>query len=64
MLKEQDGKCAICQCKPSKTLHLDHNHSTGKVRALLCQLCNHAIGLLKEQPEVLKRAATYLERYA
>lgn len=42
MLLMQDGKCAICG--RAKTLHVDHDHSTGKIRGLLCATCNLAIG--------------------
>jgi len=67
MLLEQDGLCAICREEPSfrrQPLHIDHNHDTGKVRALLCGHCNQAIGKFREDPHVLRRAADYLERYA
>lgn len=43
MLAEQGGLCAICRCPPAdekKPLHIDHDHKTGKVRALLCSGCN------------------------
>jgi hypothetical protein len=56
----QNGLCAICFEKP-KRWHLDHCHSTGAVRGLLCQPCNHALGLFKDSPERIRRAASYLE---
>lgn len=43
----------------AKRLHVDHDHSTGKVRGLLCRKCNVAIGLLDSQ-KLLERAAFYL----
>jgi len=68
MWLEQDGKCAICQCamaprgRRKDAAAVDHNHATGKVRGLLCRGCNHGIGNLKDDPEVLKRAIQYLEQ--
>lgn len=42
LLKRQGGKCAICRARPrSKRLAVDHNHTTGEVRGLLCSRCNH-----------------------
>jgi hypothetical protein len=40
---------------------LDHSHITGKIRGWLCDNCNTAIGKLKESPEVLRRAADWVE---
>ena len=59
MNEAQEGKCAICD-SPESVLHVDHCHTTGKVRGLLCNDCNTAIGLLKESPEVLSRAISYV----
>ena len=68
MLLFQNGVCAICQ-KPEtamrngsfKDLAIDHNHSTGKVRGLLCSRCNMGIGYLMDNAENLRRAADYCE---
>lgn len=65
----QNGCCAIC-AKPETLvikgvvvgLAVDHCHETGKIRGLLCKGCNQAIGLMKEDPEVLRRAIAYLTR--
>jgi len=40
ILRNQGGKCGVCQRKPKKNLAVDHNHKTGKVRGLLCYFCN------------------------
>lgn len=67
MLESQNGVCAICLL-PERTkrqgtlkrLCVDHDHSTGEVRGLLCQRCNLAIGYLEDSPERLQRAVEYL----
>lgn len=66
LLEKQNGKCAICNltpevCNKGRYLCVDHNHQTGKVRGLLCNTCNRAIGLLKDNTEVLRRAAEYID---
>jgi hypothetical protein len=62
MREKQDGRCAICE-RPSGHLHVDHNHATGAVRALLCPRCNSAIGALNEDPALFAAAVKYLEDY-
>lgn len=44
-------------------LRVDHDHVTGKVRGLLCTPCNQAIGHLRDDPRLLRKAAAYLESY-
>lgn len=60
----QDGRCAICFCKPrTRRLAVDHDHGTGEVRGLLCTRCNHKIlGSAREDPVILRRAARYLDQ--
>lgn len=58
----RDNLCDIC-CSFSKVLHVDHNHSNGKVRGYLCGSCNRAIGLLKDSAAVCREASYYLERH-
>jgi hypothetical protein len=58
---QQSDRCAIC-ADPSPQ-HLDHDHQTGCVRALLCQRCNHALGLFRDEPRFLRAAADYVERH-
>ncbi|MFC5359558.1 endonuclease VII domain-containing protein [Azospirillum himalayense] len=62
MLVAQGGVCAICRLVPEGNLHVDHSHTTGCVRGLLCRKCNTAIGLLQDDPQILKEAAIYLTR--
>lgn len=64
LLASQDGGCAICgeaYCQDGRKLHVDHDHSTGEVRGLLCHRCNTAIGLLKDDPNVVTKAVAYLK---
>ncbi|MBO1267080.1 endonuclease VII domain-containing protein [Arthrobacter cavernae] len=56
----QGGKCAICSLIPPTPLHVDHDHETGKVRGLLCGSCNRAIGLLKDDTDLMRSAIAYL----
>lgn len=57
----QNNKCAICN--EEAKLHVDHNHNTGKVRELLCGNCNKAIGLLKEDINIIENVKKYLEKH-
>ena len=64
-LKAQDGVCAICGglCKSGKRLAVDHNHTTGKIRDLLCGNCNGGLGKFLDNPELLLKAADYLRKH-
>lgn len=71
MYVSQNGVCAICG-KPEteksrkgnvRSLHVDHNHDTGKVRGLLCGKCNRSIGVLGDSVQILRNAVKYLEHY-
>jgi len=60
----QNNKCAICpneRSKNGKRLAVDHCHESGKIRGLLCNECNTAIGLLREDIQLLKNCIEYLE---
>lgn len=67
LLEIQGGACAICKGPPVGNGELrgrysvEHNHSTGDIRGLLCSRCNTAIGLLGDDPERVRVAATYIE---
>lgn len=63
MFHRQSGQCAICGKSVDGVLHVDHDHKTGRVRGLLCFDCNSGIGKMKDDPAVLRRAATYLEEH-
>lgn len=65
MVKEQDHKCKICN-KPfqsTKDCCVDHDHSSGKVRGLLCPQCNFALGAFKDSISSLEKAICYLRPY-
>jgi hypothetical protein len=72
----QCGLCAICgnaetqraarpidELSAIRQLNVDHDHLTGKVRGLICSRCNTALGLLADDPALLRRAASYIEEY-
>ncbi len=67
MLEAQQYECAICRTKKpggmGDTFVVDHCHTTGKIRKLLCSKCNCAIGLLNENPSLFDAAKKYLEEY-
>jgi len=65
---KQNNKCSICKTELDQTdrktkSNLDHNHTTGKVRGILCHKCNTGIGLLNEDIEILASAIEYLNMY-
>jgi len=63
LLASQNGGCAICGDAPEAgtSLHIDHDHDTGAVRGLLCVRCNNALGQLKEDAQLVRAAAAYLD---
>ena len=63
LYEKQLGLCPICSLPLPEDYKacVDHNHKTNEVRGLLHQECNRAIGALKEDPNILRRAAVYLE---
>lgn len=72
LYNSQKGLCKICNrpCLPygtgtdgrkMETMHLDHDHATGKFRGLLCGSCNSGLGYFKDKPELLSSAIEYLK---
>lgn len=69
ILIAQDYKCAICGFDPRlfpgpskfRQLHVDHDHTNGRVRSLLCNGCNRALGLISENISTAKNIVAYLE---
>jgi hypothetical protein len=73
MYEDQGGKCAICRTdvdlyapedRKANVAHVDHCHTTGKIRALLCHQCNVGIGAFKEDAEVLQNAIQYIKDHS
>jgi Recombination endonuclease VII len=62
MIREQGNKCPICKIdfEVSRNIHVDHDHKTGKIRAILCSTCNQLLGLAHDNPNILILAAAYL----
>jgi len=65
MLEAQGGVCAICHglCDRGGALSVDHDHTSGAVRGLLCNGCNVGLGGFRDDPERLRAAILYLEKY-
>lgn len=62
MLARQNHACALCfRSEDVVSLGIDHSHQTGKVRGLLCRVCNAALGQFQDDPALLRRAAIYIE---
>ena len=61
LLTAQGGACAVCGGPPSRSsFDVDHCHTTGRVRGLLCSHCNKGLGLFADDPARLRAAAEYL----
>lgn len=66
MLKTQNGVCAICKGNdngPWGTLSVDHCHSTGNVRGLLCAKCNKGLGQFNDDTKLFNLAIEYIEKH-
>ena len=61
VLEKQNGVCAICGGVLTRKLSVDHDHSTGKFRGLLCTKCNLGLGCFNDDSSLLKRAMEYLD---
>jgi len=69
IFNKQNGKCMICQSdnngfyrKKPRAFAVDHCHTTGKIRGLLCSDCNTGIGFLKDNIDLLNNAIKYLNK--
>lgn len=64
LLLSQNNKCAICSedLESISKCFIDHNHENEIVRGILCPSCNTAIGLLKDSPEIINKAYSYVKR--
>ena len=74
LLEKQGHKCAICNSTDPKgrksgrgggvdVFYVDHNHKTGEVRGLLCNVCNRTIGYVNEDVELIKNMIEYVKRH-
>lgn len=64
MLARQGGKCALCGKSADdykRWLHVDHNHKTGRIRGLLCHVCNVILGVWFEDKERFTKTMEYLD---
>lgn len=68
LLISQQFRCAACRndltLLPNKQIHIDHDHSTHKIRGVLCVHCNLALGHMKDNPINIRKLASYIERHA
>lgn len=62
LYENQDFSCKICSrvLIGFKSIHVDHDHKTNRVRGLLCANCNTGIGLFKDSVDLLVRASEYI----
>lgn len=71
ILIQQNGKCAVCLKEETavskegkiKRLSVDHNHTTGIIRGLLCSGCNTGLGMLKEDIEIVESLILYIKKH-
>lgn len=63
-LAAQESRCAICKSEISgRNAHLDHSHTSGKVREFLCPKCNCGLGNFQDNALLLRSAGDYLDRH-
>jgi hypothetical protein len=60
--KLENAGCSVCG-NNSKTIHIDHCHTTGKTRGGLCSNCNTSLGLMGEDIKKLKQLISYIKKY-
>jgi len=61
LLAKQKNMCKICEKEFTSMAHVDHCHTTGIVRGLLCGKCNRGLGMYDDDPNLLRKAADYLD---
>ncbi len=64
LMEKANNSCEICgttECATGNGLAIDHCHSTGKVRGILCQACNTALGSFRDDPDLIQRAINYIK---
>jgi len=64
ILESQGGVCAMCGCtskEEGRALVVDHDHKTDKIRGILCNKCNLAVGLLRDSSKLMRDGADYLD---
>jgi hypothetical protein len=68
LFEAQNGVCSVCKkvqdSKKTKRLFIDHNHITGKVRGLICNKCNVALGMVGDSVERLEMLISYLRNHS
>lgn len=63
-----DGTCDVCGRsithgrRGEDAAYIDHDHGTGSLRGVLCHHCNAGLGMFRDNPDLLRKAAKYLER--
>ena len=64
LLETANNRCEICgtpKCATGYALSIDHCHTTGKVRGILCQACNTSLGSFRDDTDIMQRAIDYLK---
>ena len=65
LINVQNNQCAICkktEKEEKRALAIDHCHSSGKIRGLLCHMCNRMLGMARDNIDILNKAISYLEK--
>jgi uncharacterized CHY-type Zn-finger protein len=66
IFNKQEGRCAGCNKRSNnleEPFHVDHDHTTKKVRGLLCGCCNRTLGLINDDPQLLLLIRAYLLKH-
>jgi hypothetical protein len=62
LLTKQGLLCPVCLKRPA--VHVDHDHQTGRVRGVLCEMCNGGLGQFRDNPDTIESAIEYLQRHS